>query len=642
MRIKDFDYLSPKITIFYHARNRHSSTFGGALSIFLVFIVSIYVIYCIINICYHKSANYNSYKIHVKNPGYFAFSKKENSIFHFFQLLNIENDRFTKFNTKYVRIFMTHTINGYNNVIKNLKDGDHWVYDECRKGIDDKNFPEIAFDNRTNFEGGACIRYYYNHINKKYYSIDDIENFIYPTLSNGYSSNEFSYLNTIVEKCHNDSILFDILGPCETDIEIDKYFDNTNNIYMHLLELQIQADNYYNPYFHYLNSISGTFLDDSRVSVNNINLGSFEVEIKKGIIYPEIKKIKTYALDQSGKDTLQNIDNEYILSIFNFYLINTTKVFKGEYKTLYDMLSNVGGIMQCLYYIFFAINFISNKYKIIQDSKNLFFQSNKASIKAEREKSNFGSMSHLFKKVAYNKPLNTSSSTNILKPNYMIDQLKKEKNIKLSKTINDFNFKNLNKNKSNNENINYSRISTFSLSNNFYHNKTANLEKNAFKLYNKDNNISMDSATDNNINNNNDVLKHNIINYNRSMDGKKIKNDVKIDYTETIIDHPGKKNYSYFSKNLNKFIHEKRKSIKVPYSSVYYLKEYITFFRYLTSIICPKAKKGKIFYIINTFRKRLISEEHLFNNQVFLYYLGKYFDISESEKIDFMELFNYL
>ena len=53
-------------------------------------------------------------------------------------------------------------------------------------------------------------------------------------------------------------------------------------------------------------------------------------------------------------------------------------------------------------------------------------------------------------------------------------------------------------------------------------------------------------------------------------------------------------------------------------------------------------KKGKTFYIINKFRRKLISEEHIFKSHIFLYYFEKYFDLKKSEKIDIAELYSYL
>ena len=126
------------------------------------------------------------------------------------------------------------------------------------------------------------------------------------------------------------------------------------------------------------------------------------------------------------------------------------------------------------------------------------------------------------------------------------------------------------------------------------------------------------------------------------MDDEEIKNEIKRKFHENINKSHEVKNYMHFSQHLNKFLLEKKRTIKVPELSIKYLKKYTSFCDYLISLICPKAKRGKAFYIINKFRRKLVSEEHLFNNQIFLYYLEKYFDINESEKIDFMDLYDYL
>ena len=646
MGFKDLDYLSQKIAIFYHERNRHSSVFGGILSIFLVFLVATYIFYCIINIYNHKSSNYISYTTRIKDPGYCEFSKNKNTAFHFLQFSNIENNQFETFNPKYIRIFMTRINNGYKSSNRNLKDSEHWVYDKCRKGIDDNGIPESVFNDKTKFEEGACLRYYYNNIEKKYYSVDDITNFIPPSINQGNSTDEFSHLNTIVEKCHNDSILYDILGPCETETEIDKYFNSNREVYMKLLEQQFEAENYDNPIFYYLNSISGLIADDSRITVNNINLSPFKITIKKGIVYPTIKKTQTYIISQNEKEIWQNTNyNKYTLVVFNYMLINTAIIFKGEYNTLYDTLSNIGGIIQCFYYIFFGINFISNKFKIMEDSKNLFFQIKdyKSNSKEEREKSRFCYMSQYFRKTIYNKSMESSSSINNTKTNNLMDQLKKNIHFKISKTVNGAEFKFANKNKNNNKNLHYSRISTHSLLKiNYYRNKTANLENNFPKLNEESNNTSEITLIGNRINSN-DKLKNTVLTHNRTVDDQKVKNEIKTEFNESNIDNnPETKNYIHFSQNLNKFLNEKRQAIKIPDLSRRYLRQYTSFYHYLISITCPKEKRGKVFYVINKFRKKLISEEHLFNTQIFLYYLEKYFDINDSEKIDFMELYNYL
>ena len=160
MEIKDFDYLSNKTTIFYNERERHSSIIGGVLTLIMITVSIVYTLYLIISIFGHYSSEYISYKAYLRDAGYFPFTNDKNGIFHFFEFINVNDNQFVEFKPKYSRIFMTRIYNGYKNNFKNLKDNEHWVYEKCRKGIDDKNIPQNVFNDKLNFENNSCLRYY--------------------------------------------------------------------------------------------------------------------------------------------------------------------------------------------------------------------------------------------------------------------------------------------------------------------------------------------------------------------------------------------------------------------------------------------------------------------------------------------------
>ena len=577
----------------------------------MIILCLIYILYFAINIINHHSTNFISYNKYVKDAGYFPFNNDKDGLSHYFQFFDSNSNQILKFNPKYVRIFMTHIYNGYKNNFENLKDNEHWVYDNCKKGIDDKNIPEIVFDNKSSIETGICLKYYYNNIDKKYYSIDNKEKFIYPSLEHGFNSKDFKILNTIVEKCHNDSILYDIFGSCGSEHEINNYFNNLG-LNMQLLSQQVEIENYLNPMFKYLEKIP-TPIYDNEITINNINLVPFEIEIKKGVIYPKKKKLKTYTLNYNRKETWENYNknNKIIVCIFNFWLGNTAIVFKGEYKSLYDVLPNVGGILQLSYYIFFAFNYIINQYTLMEDSKKLFFQLKNHSddVKEQTEKIKFLMYLRDIRGLITNKQNNIT--TRMKKGNLEI--------IKYSKTKNNFNLFSLNQQKQKNHRV----MSKFGK-------KSYKSVCNALKLNN-------DKNSNNNINNNSSAspLNVNYIVNNNSNNINEVNRIINEDNNEYM-------NYSAFSKNLIKFITEKRNLIKNEGYSKINLKKYTSFYYFIIHLICKKAREGKTFEIMNKFRTKLLSEEHIFNTQIFLYYLEKYFDINESEKIDFTELYNYL
>ena len=100
-----------------------------------------------------------------------------------------------------------------------------------------------------------------------------------------------------------------------------------------------------------------------------------------------------------------------------------------------------------------------------------------------------------------------------------------------------------------------------------------------------------------------------------------------------------------FYENFKNFIKKQKNKVKFEVLPASYIQEYVSFFHYLISylIFFGKCTKKELpFYILGNFRKKLLSEEHFCRNQVLVYYLKKYFDIEESQKIDILELYENL
>ena len=138
MRIKFIDYLSPKITLFYYGDRRHSSFLGGLLTILMVVLSSVYVSYLIYSIVGHANKNFMLYKSYLIDAGQFYFNDTT-GIFHYFQIYDIRNKLYGEYNKKYVRIFMSRLYRSYINNREILSENEHWVYDSCREGLDNKH-----------------------------------------------------------------------------------------------------------------------------------------------------------------------------------------------------------------------------------------------------------------------------------------------------------------------------------------------------------------------------------------------------------------------------------------------------------------------------------------------------------------------
>ena len=92
---------------------------------------------------------------------------------------------------------------------------------------------------------------------------------------------------------------------------------------------------------------------------------------------------------------------------------------------------------------------------------------------------------------------------------------------------------------------------------------------------------------------------------------------------------------------LQKFIKNKLKAdLSEVKEDLYYNKKikYFDFFKSLF-ICCIKKDENKI-YLINNFRIKLLSEEHLYRNNINVFLIQKIFQIDEAYKFDIKELYN--
>jgi hypothetical protein len=62
---------------------------------------------------------------------------------------------------------------------------------------------------------------------------------------------------------------------------------------------------------------------------------------------------------------------------------------------------------------------------------------------------------------------------------------------------------------------------------------------------------------------------------------------------------------------------------------------------YIASLFCYKEPIN-YYLTMENFRKKLLSEEHFFRMNNYLYLFEKYFDLQESKKIDIIELYKHL
>ena len=589
MSLKSIDYLSPKLTLYFYGRRRHTSYLGAILTIIMVFLCSSYVFYLLYNIFSHKITNFMLYRSYIVDVEQFNYNDST-GIYHYFQLYDTNKKSFGVYNSKYIRIFMTRLYRSYQRNEELLFDNEHWLYDSCRQGVDNKNIDQSLFNETDNFTDGACLRYYYNNTNHKYYPIEDEENFRYPYLIHGTGHKDNLFLGTTIEKCENSSITSEILGSCGSVKEIDDYFEAYKGINLQLLSKRVNTDNYSQPIYQYFHSICES-LDIYSVPINNLNIMPFFIEIQSGYLMPRTKRLTTYFLDFNRRENWETPQNKKILAIFDYWLQNSSQVMKGGYSTLYDILPSIGGIIQLIYYIFYSFNFLYNKYIVIEDCNRSFFRMiNNEDTKNALNKRNFS------------KCVNT---------------IREEAQLLFGKA--------------NNKILTAIREKRDSIFIAKY-----NRQKNSIRSFTGSNcqKICDDNKKNNNLTNSNDLILHiqnNIINHTQNR-GKKNSFMLK---NEELIDN------SNFAKELREYMDRKNKYFKVEPLTVKMTYHFINFFSFMLFLF-KFRRKNEIFFILNSFRQKLLGEEHLFRANIILYHLEKYFNIREIQKIDIMELYDNL
>ena len=606
------DLLSPPITLFYLEKRTHSSIVGGSFIILLFLFCLSYVIYLLYLVIAHKKVTSLYYKQFEYNIGKYYLNSS--SIYFFIQLHSIDNKSYRyNYASKYIR---TYTYYGNTDFEEsNLDKIDHWVYDSCREGIDNKNLDSSLFKNINNFNSSGCLRYYYNSIERKYYSLEE-KGFISPFLANGTSQKNNVFLHTSIQKCTNDSITNIIFDNCPSQEEIDEYSTKIVAIFLYLIDNQIDPTNYNNPIQKYIQSITSGMGTAQSFEESYIFYSPVKVRTKKGAFFEKTRDLETIYYDSNIKLSTSNSDKYFKYTRFTHFIQNNILIYERRYDDYFDILSDIGGIIQCIFNLFYWINYLLNKYIIVSDTNKLFFSMIERRADSLNEEK--------FKKInRINSKANDSSI------NYFRDSFK-------SKTIfgtivNENNGKNENNEVKNNlnESINKENIL----------NKGETIKLNIMSSKKSSSNSHLNNIINKNKNNNN--------------------NNIITKKTKEIHYHSSHKN-NYLSQKKSKlrpsfFNKEKRLSDNNPnilknnlvnqtikisqlFSNKVNLKKKYSFYEFLKSICSTKI--NNINFLVK-YRKCLLSEEQILKSHINNIILEKKINVDKYQNLTIVDSINF-
>ena len=611
--INRIDFLSPPITLFHLERRTHTSKVGGSLVILMFMLCSLFIYLLVSEISTHKKMTTIFHKKFEFEAGLYSFNSS--SIFHFIQIFSADSGGyFDKYDSKYIRAYISYVHSDFSPSSLNLYD--HWVFDTCRKDIDDKNLEPYLFENIENFTNGVCIRYYFNSTEEKYYSIED-KGFSWPYLEHGTSQKKNIYLTTIIQKCSNDSIINKIFGRCPPQKEIDDYLSKYFAIYLYFTDMQVDPTNYNQPLQKYFEVVSSGIGNSKTFVENYLHFSPLRIRTDIGSIIGSSYIINSFLFDSNRKGT--GLNNEEYFTIVKYYHLmqNTAQIYERKYNNIFDILSEIGGVVQFIFYIFYWINFSYNRYIIAYDTNNLFF-----TVRAENNGINGLKFDNLKRKTIINFP----KSDNLIKKNinnfgYVIED---KKNI----------FDKLEKDNK----IKYQNY--FSSTNEDEKNKKTIDDKNSKKHIKLKREVNPRHHSYNHllkeINNTNNFIIENFQKIIETDDNKTEINNKEKEKDEK--DNSYENVFSIMRGNLSKIQHQKKDSIFID-SKLKSLK-YFSYIDFLKSLMFKKEKESHNF--IRIFRKHLLSEEHLFKSHIKILFLEKQHNFSGEENINALDCFNEL
>ena len=373
MTISSFDLISPKITLNYNGHNSHISRIGGFLSLCLIITLCISIFYYVWGLINPRHYSTFLYEENVEDSKYLQ-KINFSGINHFLQIYSRSNDGwFGNIDNRNIIIYAIKENNNiYNkNYINELSNVEHWLYDKCER-INDITL--YLFDDISkfikNYTSSICIRYFYNPKTKKYYEIG-YDGYVDPYLETN-TINEKKYpFRIIIEKCVNNTFVNKNIGYiCNSESNINKYFDVYNELFMYFSYNQILPINRHNQFKKKFYSISSTL---NLISYFESNIIFLPIKIKKkGLFNGHIDSLSYSINNHFEYQRLIDKESENLIGIYNLYLDNNILTYQIVFLSILDILSYIGGLVKIFFLIFKILNYINHRYIMIENIQDLF------------------------------------------------------------------------------------------------------------------------------------------------------------------------------------------------------------------------------------------------------------------------------
>ena len=368
MFIKEFDFLSPNITLYHKGSLSHNSWMSGLLSLFSCILIILSGVYYSLDLIKRQNPKSFFYNRFVEDSGEFPINSS--SLFHYISMsyVNIfdsNNDMafdFYSFRIIGIDTYYQKYIDDKNRNLSNYK---HWLYGKCNNDSDTEGIGYLI--NNKNYLNYACIRKYYDNETKAYYNTGE-QNFRWPRMAHGLSHQDKEYYSVLIEKCEEETLQL-ILGEDHNCKENSELFNGYMGFHFNFIDQFSDVLNYKEPHVKYFSRIENTIVKDN-YSVNHLNFNPSIVNTHDGLIFENSKQDVSYTFERNDAFAVSQ-EGTTIYSIYNIWLKNRLQCYDRTYKKIQDVIAEIGGLLEVVTAVTAFFNCFFNKYTIMMNVEKI-------------------------------------------------------------------------------------------------------------------------------------------------------------------------------------------------------------------------------------------------------------------------------
>jgi len=368
-----FDFISPRITLFYKGQLKHSSIPSVFISIISVITITILSIIFSLDFILRRNPTAFYYKRPIDDIPKIPFDSS--ALFHFITFnenngiyQNIDNHMITIIGINYNQYYL-YNLN-YNRTLF-----DHWIYGQCDENDIKEHFNDLK-EYQYNYKFGFCVKQFYNSTSKKFYNLND-EGFYYPYLQHGSSRDDAVFYGILILKCENNSY-YDNNYNCYSNDNISRYIIDSVGYNVYFLDNSIFINDYKNPFHYHFNRVLNLFNEQS-YTINHLNFNAELLKTHKGILFEVLNEKSSYIYNLNEKLTTETDSiNNCVLGGAYFYIKNIEEVYERKYKKFEEIIASISGIANIIILIAKIFNYLFHGYNYLDElNKNInFYQDN--------------------------------------------------------------------------------------------------------------------------------------------------------------------------------------------------------------------------------------------------------------------------